>query len=144
MVAHGDIKPDNILVDPSTQSVVLSDYGCATNLKRGDVFLDSYTKKLRKWTSKHYWLNRVAHTMYSDTSVDMFSMMFVLLEVLIGHTRILKEVKLTKTVDIRACIKVTSSEWKQVLVHIRDVIEFDIKLELSVFRAACESVSFAQ
>ena len=98
---HADIKSNNILVKLSkygTPKLVLADMGNVCNLYNGDIFL-SPQRETRTWRPSTYQCNRKANTSNGDMSVDLFAMMYVLMEIVYGRSKIVNVAKKEKKVD---------------------------------------------
>jgi len=78
-ICHRDLKPDNLLVDPSRQRLKVIDFGCAKVLVKGQPNV-SYI------CSRYY---RAPELMFGateyTTAVDMWSVGTILVELLLGH-----------------------------------------------------------
>ena len=94
-IVHNDLKSNNFLTAEAGGLIKLSDFGLAVNIQRGvGRFLDARPlpppshpigKYMNVWTPRCWWRNAKACTAFVDESVDIFSVCFVLLEIIFTH-----------------------------------------------------------
>jgi hypothetical protein len=86
--SHGDLKPNNLLMDPVTGRLVLSDFGRATSMGslvgHDPVVPDGDVTGPRAWSSSCPQLHPLARSTSATAAVDQFSFMIILVRVLFG------------------------------------------------------------
>ena len=77
-IAHRDLKPQNMLIDPLTHVLKLCDFGSAKRLVKGETSV-SYM------TSRYYRAPELIFgSIKYDTSIDMWSAGCIIAEMLLG------------------------------------------------------------
>ena len=116
-VIHGDIKMDNLLVhtESSVTTLALADFGNSISTHHGSYLGYNPDRSVRVdekgrnivWNRKSYHCNGKAGTSNRDLSVDLFAMMFVIMELVIGREGSYDLARKRKTVSVSTGISIT-------------------------------------
>jgi serine/threonine protein kinase len=134
-VIHGDIKMDNIFVDlhNGKHTLVLGDFGNTTSTHhttcvgfnpqrqhRGDA-----QGKTVVWDKKTYHCNSKSGTTERDVSVDLFAMMFVIMEVILGKKGIYSVARNTKVVPLESGVNMHGEHAREFIALCASVLQHD-------------------
>ena len=131
-VVHSDIKANNLFVNAKAKCVV-GDFGRVMNITNGDVFRDaSSTKSASTWSPKHYHIHKLNRSVFGDPRVDLFSMVWCILLIVLGRDDggVLTGIKRTKRVDIGACVSVCGERFVRLLEFCKQVLESDDEIQV--------------
>ena len=127
-VIHNDMHTKNILVSKSRSRLVLTDFGLAADATLPAYFrakAEMPRKEMRPWSAAKYNHNGKCCTVFCDYSVDMFSLVYLLLHMLFGYSgRIVHYAMINKRMmpfsDLLELVNSADGDQVQDPVHLSD------------------------